>query len=162
MAMAKKDLVVIGNGMVGHKFLELLLEHPLCEAWNIVTFCEEPRVAYDRVNLSTLFAGKTAGDLSLVEPGGYQGITVHVGDRAASIDRESKTVTSARGKTVPYDKLVLATGSSPLVPPIPGRQTEGCFVYRTIEDLEPIRAWAGQAPVGVEIAGRLPRLESAN
>jgi len=162
--MPKKHLVVIGNGMVGHKFLELLLEHPRRDDWNVVTFCEEPRLAYDRVNLSTFFAGKTASDLSLVDPDAYReaGIVVHVGDRAVSIDRERKTVTSALGKTVPYDKVILATGSSPLVPPIPGREARGCFVYRTIEDLEAIRSYAAGARSGVVIGGGLLGLEAAN
>ena len=162
--MTKKSLVVIGNGMVGHKFLELLLEDRHRDDWQVVTFCEEPRFAYDRVNLSSFFSGKTAADLSLVEPGLYDdaGITVHRADRAAAIDREGKAVTSERGRAVPYDKLVLATGSSPLVPPIQGRETQGCFVYRTIDDLEAIRAYAAQARVGVVIGGGLLGLEAAN
>jgi NAD(P)H-nitrite reductase large subunit len=155
--MEKQDLVVIGNGMVGHRFLELLLQSGKQDAWNIVTFCEEPRLAYDRVNLSGFFAGKTAGDLSLVTPRLYEeaGITVHVGDRAASIDRARKMVISARGVTVQYHKLVLATGSSPLVPPVAGAKTPGCFVYRTVEDLEAIRAWAAKSRTGVVIGGGL-------
>ena len=162
--MTKKRLVVVGNGMVGHKFLELLLEDPRREEWEVVTFCEEPRLAYDRVNLTTFFSGKTASDLSLVEPGFYEeaGITVRVGDRAASIDRARRLVTSAHGIVVPYDKLVLATGSSPLVPPIPGREARGSFVYRTIEDLEAIRAYAQEARTGVVIGGGLLGLEAAN
>ena len=162
--MTKKSLVVIGNGMVGHKFLELLLEDRHRDDWQVVTFCEEPRFAYDRVNLSSFFSGKTAADLSLVEPGLYDdaGITVHRADRAAAIDREGKAVTSERGRAVPYDKLVLATGSSPLVPPIQGREAQGCFVYRTIDDLEAIRAYAAQARVGVVIGGGLLGLEAAN
>ena len=66
---AKKNLIVIGNGMVGHKFLELMIKSDATQHWNLITFCEEPRVAYDRVNLSGYFSGKTAADLSLVEPG---------------------------------------------------------------------------------------------
>ena len=160
----KRDLVVIGNGMVGHKLIELLLEDARGDDWNIVTFCEEPRLAYDRVNLSSFFSGKTAADLSLVEPGLYEeaGVTVLLGDRAVAIDREHKLVTSANGASVHYDKLVLATGSAPLVPPIPGREAEGCFVYRTIEDLEQMRAWAAQASSGVVIGGGLLGLEAAN
>src|SRR5205085_7392598 len=159
-----RQLVVIGNGMVGHKFLALLLESGKHDRWNVVTFSEEPRLAYDRVNLSSFFAGKTAGDLSLVDPGTYEGagITVHLGDRAASIDRSRKTITSARGVEVPYDKLVLATGSAPLVPRIEGSATPGCFVYRTIEDLESIRTWAEQSRTGVVIGGGLLGLEAAN
>jgi nitrite reductase (NADH) large subunit len=162
--MTKKDLVVIGNGMVGHKFLELLLESGHAAGWNVATFCEEPRLAYDRVNLSSFFGGKTAGDLALVSPVAYEeaGINVHLGDRAAAIDRGRKVVTSARGAAVRYDKLVLATGSAPLVPPIAGSETRGCFVYRTIEDLEAIRAWAAQARSGVVIGGGLLGLEAAN
>jgi nitrite reductase (NADH) large subunit len=162
--MTKKDLVVIGNGMVGHRFLELLLEGSQRHHWNIVTFCEEPRLAYDRVNLTSFFGGRTAEELSLAKPVLYEnaGVTVHVGDRAASIDRERKRVTSAHGRSVPYDRLVLATGSYPLVPRIPGREAQGCFVYRTIEDLEQIRAWAAQVETGVVIGGGLLGLEAAN
>jgi nitrite reductase (NADH) large subunit len=81
---AKKNLVVIGNGMVGHKFLELMVSSDATKHWNLITFCEEPRVAYDRVNLSGFFSGKTAGDLSLVAPGFYQenDIKIHIGDNS--------------------------------------------------------------------------------
>src|SRR5271169_5081713 len=151
--MTKKDLIVIGNGMVGHRFIELVLESKQRSRWNIVTFSEEARLAYDRVNLTSFFGGKTAEELSLASPNLYReaGVTVHVGDRAASIDRRRKVVTSASGESVTYDKLVLATGSFPLVPPIPGREAQGCFVYRTLDDLERIRAWAAQVESGVVI-----------
>ncbi len=91
--------------------------------WQLVTFCEEPRAAYDRVNLSGFFSGKTAADLTLVKPGLYQdhNIQIHVGDKAVRIDRDCKTVTSANGITIDYDKAVIATGSYPFVPPIPGK-----------------------------------------
>ncbi|MGZ6144097.1 MAG: nitrite reductase large subunit NirB, partial [Myxococcales bacterium] len=151
-----RKLVVIGNGMVGQKFLELVAESG---GWDVVTFCEEPRRAYDRVNLTSFFGGKSAEDLSLATD---DGLTVHLGDRAVSIDRARKVVTSAQGRQVPYDKLVLATGSAPLVPPIPGREAQGVFVYRTIEDVEAIRAWAAQSRTGVVIGGGLLGLEAAN
>ncbi len=161
---AKKNLVVIGNGMVGHKFLELMVAKQNHQNWNLITFCEEPRVAYDRVNLSSFFAGRTAGDLSLVQPGFYQenGIQVHLGDRAVAIDRDAQIVISASGLAVPYDKLVLATGSYPFVPPITGNDTAGTFVYRTIDDLEAIAAYAKQCSTGVVIGGGLLGLEAAN
>jgi nitrite reductase (NADH) large subunit len=161
---AKKNLIVIGNGMVGHKFLELMIAKGATQKWNLITFCEEPRVAYDRVNLSGYFSGKTAADLSLVEPGLYQenGIQIHIGDKAVAIEREQKTVSSANGLTVPYDKIVLATGSSPFVPPIKGNEISGAFVYRTIEDLEEISAYAKNCQVGVVIGGGLLGLEAAN
>lgn len=162
--MTKKDLVVVGNGMVGHRFLELLLESGESERWNVVTFCEEPRLAYDRVNLTTFLDGKGATNLSLVTPHRYEdaGITVHVGDRAIAIDRACKQVSSAEGRRIPYDLLVLATGSAPFVPPIPGREAWGCFVYRTIDDLKRIRLWAGQVQTGVVIGGGLLGLEAAH
>jgi len=161
---AKKNLIVIGNGMVGHKFLELMISSGGNAKWNLITFCEEPRVAYDRVNLSSYFAGKTAADLSLVEPGLYQenGIQIHIGDQAVVINREQKTVTSANGLTVTYDKIVLATGSYPFVPPIKGNTATGTFVYRTINDLEAISAYAKTCKVGVVVGGGLLGLEAAN
>jgi nitrite reductase (NADH) large subunit len=159
-----QKLVVIGNGMVGHKFLERLVAKGTAAEWHISTFCEEPRVAYDRVNLSGFFSGKTAADLTLVEPGFYQAhnILIHIGDKAHVIDRVNKTVTSADGVTLPYDKLVLATGSYPFVPPIPGNDGLGTFVYRTIEDLEAMSAYAKQCKVGVVVGGGLLGLECAN
>ena len=75
---AKRNLIVIGNGMVGHKFLESIVNKDSDRSWNLITFCEESRVAYDRVNLSSYFSGKTAADLSLVEPGFYQDNNVQI------------------------------------------------------------------------------------
>ncbi|MDD2723122.1 MAG: nitrite reductase large subunit NirB [Methylovulum sp.] len=159
----KQTLVVIGNGMVGQNFLAGWVASPAVSAYNIITFCEEPRPAYDRVHLSEFFAGKTAEDLSLVEAGFFEnhGITLHLGDRAATIDREAKTVISAKGVTVHYDKLVLATGSYPFVPPVPGHERKNCLVYRTIEDLEAMTAAALTSKIGVVVGGGLLGLEAA-
>ncbi|MEO0011661.1 MAG: hypothetical protein RLZZ535_50 [Cyanobacteriota bacterium] len=160
----KKNLVVVGNGMVGHKFLELMVQKDVSKQWNLVTFCEETRVAYDRVNLSGYFSGKTAGDLTLVEPGYYQenNVEIHIGDRVVAIDRDRQKVISANGIEINYDKLVLATGSYPFVPPIQGNDSPGTFVYRTIEDLENMEAWGKQSQVGVVVGGGLLGLECAN
>jgi nitrite reductase (NADH) large subunit len=162
--MIKQNLVVVGNGMVGHKFLERMVGKDAQQNWNLITFCEEPRVAYDRVNLSGFFAGKTVADLTLVEPNFYQdhGIQLHLGDRVMEIDRAAKTVTSANGVVTPYAKLVLATGSYPFVPPIKGSLTEGTFVYRTIDDLEAMSAFAANCQTGVVVGGGLLGLECAN
>ncbi len=159
--MAKR-LVAIGNGMVGHRFLEQMTAKGA--DWELVSFCEEPRVAYDRVNLSGYFAGKTAEDLSLVAPGYYQerNIQMYVGDKVVRIDRANKTVTSAKGVTISYDKLVLATGSYPFVPPIKGKDATGTFVYRTICDLEAMAEYAKTCKVGVVVGGGLLGLECAN
>ncbi len=162
--MNKQNLVVIGNGMVGHTFLEYLTERNAQDQYNIITFCEEPRPAYDRVHLSEYFSGKTAEELSMVKEGFFENnnITVHLGDKAIKIDRENKQVISEKGETIGYDKLVLATGSYPFVPPVPGHDRNNCLVYRTIEDLEQITAAGKEGGVGVVVGGGLLGLECAN
>jgi len=159
----KQTLVVIGNGMVGQQFLAGLVQSPAKEQYRIVTFCEEPRPAYDRVHLSEFFTGKTAADLSLVPDGFFaeHGITLHLGDKAVAIDRAAKTVTSAKGLTIAYDQLVLATGSYPFVPPVPGHDRDSCLVYRTIEDLKAIKAAADKGTIGTVVGGGLLGLEAA-
>jgi nitrite reductase (NADH) large subunit len=163
----KTKLVVVGNGMVGHRFLERLIAAGGAARFDVTVFCEEPRLAYDRVNLSKLFDGEGGAEkLNLVDEGSYEaaGITVRLSDGAKAIDRAAKTVRASSGDDVPYDVLVLATGSYPFVPPVQGRDRPGCFVYRTIEDLESIRGWAERADVatGVVIGGGLLGLEAAN
>jgi nitrite reductase (NADH) large subunit len=157
---ARTRLVVVGNGMVGQRFLEKL---PAANSFDITVIGEEPRPAYDRVQLSAFFAGRTPEDLNLVPPGFFEacGIATRLGERVAAIDRAGHTLRTAAGDVLAYDKLVLATGSRPFVPPVPGRDRAGCFVYRTIEDLQAIRAGAAQARVGVVIGGGLLGLEAA-
>ncbi len=159
----KKQLIVIGNGMVGHKFLQSMANSESMQDYEITTFCEETRLAYDRVHLTSYFNGKTEDDLSLVEPGFFEenNITVHIGDRASSIDRDKKIVTSENGQSIAYDKIVLATGSFPFVPPIPGHERKNCFVYRTIDDLIDITNAGEKSKVGVVIGGGLLGLEAA-
>ncbi len=159
----KQTLVVIGNGMVGQHFLASFVTGSGKDEYEIVTFCEEPRPAYDRVHLSEFFSGKTAEDLSLVDSNFFEqhNITIHIGDKAAKICRASKTVVSEKGITIRYDKLVLATGSFPFVPPVPGHDRAHCLVYRTIEDLIDIRESAKTGKVGVVVGGGLLGLEAA-
>lgn len=155
-------IIVVGHGMVGHKFLESLAEAGLRDA-QVTVLCEEPRPAYDRVHLSEFFAGKTAQDLSLVEPGFFErtGFSLRLAARAASIDRDAHTVTLVDGQVLAYDKLVLATGSSPFVPPVPGHDRADCFVYRTIEDLEAMTECGARSRSGVVVGGGLLGLECA-
>jgi nitrite reductase (NADH) large subunit len=155
-------IVVVGHGMVGHKFLEALAETGLAQA-QVTVLCEEPRAAYDRVHLSDYFSGKTAEDLSVVEPGFFQktGFTLRLKSRAVAIERRANTVTTADGEVLPYDKLVLATGSYPFVPPVPGRDRPGTFVYRTIEDLDAMKAAGAGSKTGVVVGGGLLGLECA-
>jgi nitrite reductase (NADH) large subunit len=155
-------IVVIGHGMVGHKFLEALAA---CgnDALHVTVLCEEPRAAYDRVHLTEFFSGKSADDLSLVEQGFFErsGYALKLNARAVSIDRDAHTVTASTGEVLPYDKLVLATGSYPFVPPIEGKDRDGCFVYRTIEDLEAMQAFAQGSKTGTVVGGGLLGLEAA-
>jgi nitrite reductase (NADH) large subunit len=155
-------IVVVGHGMVGHKFLESLAESGIQGA-QVTVLCEEVRPAYDRVHLSEFFAGKTAEDLSVVEPGFFErtGFTLRLAARAASIERRNQTVTTIDGETLSYDKLVLATGSNPFVPPVPGRDRKDCFVYRTIEDLEAMTECGARSQKGVVVGGGLLGLECA-
>jgi nitrite reductase (NADH) large subunit len=159
--VARQNLLVIGNGMVGQRLLERLAasEHD----YAITVLCEEPRPAYDRVGLSGFFSGKTAEDLSLVPAGFFEksGIVLHLSERATAINRERRLVTTSAGRELGYDKLVLATGSYPFVPPIPGRDRKDCLVYRTIEDLVAIREASRNARSGAVIGGGLLGLEAA-
>jgi nitrite reductase (NADH) large subunit len=158
-------VAVIGNGMVGQRFLEQLVARgkekgAACE---ITVFCEEPRPAYDRVQLTSFFSGKTAADLALVKKDFFANskITLRLNDSVLAVDPVNKMVRSTRYREVPYDKLVFATGSSPFVPPVAGRDRRDCFVYRTIEDLEVIAAKAARAKTGTVIGGGLLGLEAA-
>jgi nitrite reductase (NADH) large subunit len=150
--------------MVGAKLVELLGGRADGTRYAVTIFGEEPRLAYDRVNLTAFFDGRTPAELSLVAEGAYQaaGVVAHVGERVVAMDRVARTVTSSSGRVAHYDKLVLATGSYPFVPPVPGRARPGCFVYRTIEDLEAIERYAPSARAGAVIGGGLLGLEAAN
>jgi len=161
--MSKVRIAVIGNGMVGHRFIEDLLDKAPPEQFDITVFCEEPRKAYDRVHLSSYFSHHTAEELSLVREGYYEkyGVTVLVGERAITINRQEKVIHSNTGRSVYYDKLVMATGSYPWVPSIKGSDTQDCFVYRTIEDLNAIEACARRSRRGAVVGGGLLGLEAA-
>ena len=162
--MTKQRIVVVGNGMVGHRFIDNLLQMPDADNFEIITFAEEPRLAYDRVQLSSYFAGASAEDLALTNEEKYQsaGVVYTLNDKVIDINLQQKFVTTASGQQQAYDKLVLATGSFPFVPPITGREQKHCLVYRTIEDLEAITESAKQSEVGVVVGGGLLGLEAAN
>jgi nitrite reductase (NADH) large subunit len=155
-------IVVVGNGMVGHHCLLQLAER--VPGARITVIGEEPRAAYDRVHLSDLFAGKTVADLALGSEEAYQqlGIDVHFGDPVAELDLRQRRVVTRGGKTCSYDRLVLATGAYPFVPPIEGSDHPGCFVYRTVEDLDRIRHAAAGATTGIVVGGGLLGLECAS
>ncbi|NYI05349.1 nitrite reductase large subunit NirB [Allostreptomyces psammosilenae] len=162
---APRHLVVAGHGMVGHRLVEALRSRDTDGQWNVTVLSEEPRPAYDRVALSSYFDG--ADEAALRLPDLDDAVDLRLGVTATAIDRAGRTVTTSTGETLGYDALVLATGSYPFVPPLPGHDAEGCFVYRTLEDLDAIRAAAQAAAAGgtghgVVIGGGLLGLEAAN
>ncbi|WP_028684053.1 nitrite reductase large subunit NirB [Pseudomonas chlororaphis] len=158
-----KTLIVIGNGMVGHHCVEQLVARGALEQYRLHVFSEEPMRAYDRVHLSEYFTGRDAESLALGDAALYQtpGLTLHLGVAVLRIDRANRQVVTAAGP-VHYDKLVLATGSYPFVPPIEGAEGDSRLVYRTLEDLDGIRAAAANARRGVVVGGGLLGLEAAN
>ncbi|WP_424215273.1 nitrite reductase large subunit NirB [Streptomyces sp. BI20] len=168
-----RDLVLVGHGMVGQRFLEEWVGLPgVREGWRVTVVAEEARPAYDRVRLTSWFSGTSAEELALCAPEflAAHGIERVSGDPAVAVDRAARTVTTASGRVLGYDALVLATGSFPFVPPVPGRGAPGCHVYRTLEDVAGIRAdavataeaLAGARPaVGVVVGGGLLGLEAA-
>ncbi|MFC0266426.1 nitrite reductase large subunit NirB [Kushneria aurantia] len=163
----RKQLVIIGNGMVGHYCIEQLIERGATAQWQIHVFGDERHRAYDRVHLSEYFSGKDADALALGEPDLHRthGVALHLGVAVTAIDRDSKEVVTAEGRLA-YDSLVIATGSYPFVPPIPGPDTathpQARLVYRTLDDLDAIRQQAAGARRGVVIGGGLLGLEAAN
>jgi nitrite reductase (NADH) large subunit len=160
---ATPTIVLVGHGMVGQRFLEALAERGMTATHRVVVLCEEPRPAYDRVALTSYFSGKTPEELSLTDMGfiDTHGIELYVGDPAVTIDREAKMVTAKSGQVFAYETLVLATGSYPFVPPVPNKDAEGCFVYRTIEDLLAIEEYAKTRTTGAVVGGGLLGLEAA-
>ena len=163
MSKKQQTIVVIGNGMVGHRFVEKMVEFDAQKQYKIVTFCEEPRAAYDRVGLTSFFAHRDAEKLMIARLDWYRehGVALHLGDRANAIDRKRRLVRSDGGEEISYDKIVMATGSYPFVPPIDGVQHRGVFVYRTIEDLERIIAYGKKVRRCAVIGGGLLGLEAA-
>ncbi|HSZ72759.1 MAG TPA: FAD-dependent oxidoreductase, partial [Cytophagaceae bacterium] len=159
----KQKIVVAGNGMVGYKFCEKLVAKNESASYEIIVFGEEPRPAYDRVHLSSYFEGKTVEELTMAPLEWYakNNIQLLLGDPVSQIDPVNKTVTSMKGIVISYDKLVMATGSAAFVPPIPGSEKDGVFVYRTIEDLDLIMDYSKKAKKGAVIGGGLLGLEAA-
>jgi nitrite reductase (NADH) large subunit len=160
-------IIVVGNGMVGHHFIDQLIQQDKLGQVQVTTFSEESRLAYDRVQLSSYFSGKTADDLMMTSPEYYDehGVQYFVNDKVVEVLPEEKIVVTSSGRRESYDKLVLATGSYPFVPPIPRPDDqaaqENILVYRTIEDLEAMTKSGENSKVGVVVGGGLLGLEAA-
>lgn len=172
-----RQLVVIGGGMVARRLIDALRARDEAGQWAVTLLCEEPRAPYDRVALTSYFTGRDPEDLAL---GGQEIwddplVTIRRGVAATGIDREARTVATSDGRTLVYDSLVLATGSYAAVPPVPGKDLRGAFVYRTIDDVADLRAYVealrtehdrplrgavvGGGLLGLEAAGALRALE---
>jgi nitrite reductase (NADH) large subunit len=167
MTAARRTVVVIGHGMVGHRFVEALRDRDRDGNWRVVVLCEESAAAYDRVGLSSYIDGWDRTTLALAgnDYAGDELVDLRIGEPATAIDRESRHVITSAGERIGYDAVVLATGSYPFVPPIPGSDLDRCFVYRTMEDLDAIRAAAAAArpgATGIVVGGGLLGLEAAN
>jgi nitrite reductase (NADH) large subunit len=152
-------VVVVGNGMVGQRFVEAVRSRDAAGRVQVTVLAEETRPAYDRVRLSAFFDGASAEDLSLHTPD--DGVDLRLGEPAVLLDPKRKVVGTAVAE-YGYDALVLATGSSPFVPPVDGITATGSFVYRTLDDLTAIREYAAGRRLGAVIGGGLLGLEAAN
>ncbi|WP_244943711.1 nitrite reductase large subunit NirB [Vibrio algivorus] len=161
---SKQNLVIIGNGMVGHHLVERLVEANASEHYTITVIGEERFVAYDRVHLSSVFSGQSHQDLLLSSEEWYQqnGIRLILGSKVTTLDTSNQRLVMDDEDVLAYDKLVLSTGSYPFVPPIEGNDREQCFVYRTLDDLTEIRQACEKSSSGAVIGGGLLGLEAAN
>lgn len=159
-----RTLLVVGHGMVGHRLVDQLRTLDTEQIWRIVIVAEEHQPAYDRVSLSSYLDGKSKSDLTLAEVDFLNDprVDLLLGCPVVSVDRTARTVRTVQGDRIFYDALVLATGSRPFVPPVPGRDLTGCFVYRTFDDLDALRAAARPGRPGVVVGGGLLGLEAAN
>jgi len=158
-----KRVVVVGNGMVGYRFCERLRRKTGPDEVAITVFGEEPRPAYDRVHLSSYFEEGSAEKLLLAPRSWYEDnrILLHTSEKVVEIDRAKKVVRTDQGREEAYDDLVIATGSFPFVPEIPGIDREGVFVYRTLEDLDAIREYGARCRTAAVLGGGLLGLEAA-
>ena len=166
--MKKMQLVMVGNGMAGVRTLEELLKIAP-DLYEITIFGAEPHPNYNRILLSPVLAGEqTLEQIVLNDWAWYaeHGITLHAGCTVTEVNRARRTVQAVRGTgetiSVPYDRLILATGSNPFLLPIPGKDLDGVLAYRDIADTQAMIDAAAQYRHAVVIGGGLLGLEAAN
>ena len=167
----KQQLVVIGNGMAGARFVEEMVALGAQAVYDITVVGEEDCGNYNRILLSGVLSGTHRAEDIFINPAGWyaaNGVTLHTGVRVIGIDRKGRTAYGAGGLLLPYDKLVIATGSSPFVPTMDGLITDdggykkGAFVFRTLRDCREIMDYAGGgAQRAAVIGGGLLGLEAA-
>src|SRR5665213_3791089 len=158
-----KRLVVVGNGMAGIATVEHILKRN--PDFEISVFGDETHVNYNRILLSLVLAGEKSADeivLNDVEWYRSNNIRARLGVKISRIDRQTRTVIDEEGLAAPYDKLILATGSSAFIPPIPGVDKENVHVFRTLDDTQALLAKARKGLKAVVIGGGLLGLEAAS
>jgi nitrite reductase (NADH) large subunit len=163
-AEPRKHLIVVGNGMAGMRTVEELLKHRAGQRYRITVFGAEPHVNYNRIMLSSVLAGGKSIDEIVLHPRGWyleNDIRLFTGDAVTAIDRAAKTVTAASGLKLSYDRLLIATGSRPLAPPIPGIGLPGVCAFRDIADVNKMLAAARTHKRAVVIGGGPLGLEAA-
>ncbi len=161
--MQKENIIIVGNGPVAHKFIEVMLETGQADHYNLTVIGEESSPAYNRVYLTAWFETRSVNSIAMGTPAFYADNNIHciTDEQITEIDRDKKTLAAASGNTYRYDTLILATGSFPFVPPVPGHDRKNTFVYRTVDDLEAITEAAKTAKVGTVVGGGLLGLEAA-
>jgi len=163
-ASERPVVLVIGHGMVGNKLAELLVRLGATRTMDVIVVGEEAVGGYDRVHLSSLFSGSTSGDLNLVDPdiAADPAVSFLSGERVETLDCEERVAVTDQGRRIGFRFAVLATGSVPYVPDVPGKELPGCFIYRTLDDVETIRHWSAGRERGVVVGGGLLGLEAAH
>ncbi len=159
----KKKLVMIGNGMAGARCIEEILRRDR-ERYDVTMIGDEPYPNYNRIMLSPVLQGKTTfEEITINDWDWYQSNDIHLlaNERAVAIDREAKQVTTDRGSVVPYDELIIATGSSAFILPVPGHTLDGVIGFRTIDDTKMMLEAAKRYKKAVVIGGGLLGLEAA-
>ena len=160
----RERLVVIGNGMAGCRAVEEVLARD-AGRYAVTIFGAEPRVNYNRIMLSPVLAGEKCFDDIVINDAAWytdNGITLVSGDPVVSIDRASRTVIARSGRTEPYDRLLIATGSDPFIIPVPGHDLPGVVTFRDLDDVEKMLAAAENGGDAVVIGGGLLGLEAAH
>src|SRR5206468_6474230 len=164
VSIQKPKLVVVGNGMAGIRTIEELLKL-VPDFYDITVFGAEPHPNYNRILLSPVLSGEqTLSEIVLNTPQWYadNGIALRTGTKVTRIDRARRFVETDDGTTAPYDRLLLATGSNPVILPVPGANLPGVITYRDIADTEAMIDAAARFKHAVVIGGGLLGLEAAN
>lgn len=161
--MGKRRLILIGNGMAGVRTIEEIVKHA-GDAYQIAVIGREPHPNYNRMLLSSVLQGDASlKDITLNSRTWYEehGIALYTGETAVKIDTDRRTVSTDKNREIAYDKLIIATGSSPFILPVPGADKEGVYGFRTIEDCRAFIDAAGRYRKAAVIGGGILGLEAA-